>query len=100
MRFQMGDGKVVDTEKAKDEWREARDFDGRNMISRATGDQWHHETLFRSASGRYYIVHDSDFQGSRPCARWVSREEAARWLLLMDEELPEDLRALEESLVE
>ncbi|MHB1950144.1 MAG: hypothetical protein ACYCQK_01565 [Acidiferrobacteraceae bacterium] len=91
MKYRMDDDTVVDTEKASHQWGERGDFDGRNWISRATGDQWTHEQLYRSRRGRYYVVHSSQWQGSRDHVEWVSPEAAARWLLLMEHELPEEL---------
>jgi hypothetical protein len=91
-RYRMEDGVVVDTRNATASWQEKEDWDGRNFISRATGSQWEHQTLYRSRKGRYYIEHTSQWQGSRPYAEWVSPQAAAEWLLLMDEEIPEDLR--------
>jgi hypothetical protein len=90
-KFGMDDGAIVDTMKSAQEWEEDTDWNGNNHISRATGSQWNHETLYRSSKGRYYIVSTSQWQGSLDAARWVTREEAARWLLLMEHDLPADL---------
>jgi hypothetical protein len=51
--------------------------------------------LYKSAKDRYYIVFTSQWQGSSPSARFVEPEEAARWLILNDEELPTDLLRFE-----
>ena len=91
-RYRMEDGTVVDTENSTSRWGEERDHDGSNFISRATGSQWEHQTLFRSRRGRYYVVHVSDWQGSHPHAEWVSPEEATRWLVLNEHEVPDDLK--------
>jgi hypothetical protein len=91
-RYRMEDGTVVDTLHATASWQDREDWDGRNWISRATGSQWTNQKLYRSRKGRYYIEHTSQWQGSRPYAEWVSPQEAAEWLLLMEEEIPEDLR--------
>ncbi len=99
-RYRMQDGTVVDTENAQAHWNEATDFNGSNQISRPTGDQWLHQTLYRSRKGRYYVVHSSQWQGSKSHVEWVSPEEATRWLLHNDEELPEDLKALEAEVSE
>jgi hypothetical protein len=96
----MDDGSVVDTDRATQSWEEETDWDGRNHISRATGSQWDHETLYRSRKGRYYVEHTSQWQGSRPHVEWLSPEAAARWLLLMDEELPEDLAQYADEIIE
>ena len=50
----MNDGTIVDTVKASQTWEEATDWNGSNQISRNTRDQWEHETLYRSAKGRYW----------------------------------------------
>lgn len=99
-RYRMDDGSVVDTDRATQSWEEETDWDGRNHISRATGSQWDHETLYRSRKGRYYVEHTSQWQGSRPHVEWLSPEAAARWLLLMDEELPEDLAQYADEIIE
>jgi hypothetical protein len=99
-RYRMDDGTIVDTEKSTRRWGEERDHDGHNFISRATGSQWEHQTLFRSRRGRYYIVHTSDWEGSMPHAEWVSPEEATRWLLLNEHELPEGLQKHEQTVSE
>lgn len=78
------DGTVVDTTKATKVWEEATRWDGRNHISVPTGSQWEHETLYRSRKGRYYLVRQSQWQGSTPYAEWVSEQEAARWLAQCD----------------
>lgn len=89
--YRMEDGTVVKTENASNSWEEASDWDGNNHISRATGSQWAHQKLYRSRKGRYYVEHWSQWQGSRAHAEWVSPQEAARWLLHNDENLPDDL---------
>jgi hypothetical protein len=89
MRLEIN-GTVFDTEQAKRKWDEASFHDGRNRISKATGSQWTHETLYLSKKGRYYIIWESCWQGVLPSAQMVSRSGAAKWLL------PEDLEDLEE----
>jgi len=99
-RYRMEDGTVIDTSKANESWDESTFWDGNNHCSSATGSQWSHQKLYRSRKGRYYIEHTSQWQGSRAHAEWVSREEAARWLLTNEIELPEDLENLEDEIVE
>lgn len=98
--FRMDDGTVVDTRNASQCWQEERDHNGNNYISRATKDQWTHETLFRSRRGRYYIVTDSNWQGVLDRCEWISNRRAAAWLLLMEHELPEDLKQVAEEVSE
>lgn len=93
-KHKMADGKVVDTARALNEWNEERDFNGKHRISRNTGSQWGHETLYKSAKGRYYIVSNSDWQVSQSTARWVEEREAAGWLVLNEHDIPTDLDLL------
>lgn len=90
-RYHMEDATVVDTKNAKQSWEEKTDWNGNNHFSRATGSQWMHQTLYKSRRGRYYIVYTNQWQGSQPHAEWISPQEATRWLLLMEQVLPEDL---------
>lgn len=99
-RYQMEDGTFVDTKKAVASWEEARRWNGNNHISKATGSQWDHETLYKSSKGRYFVEETSQWQGSLDSARFLSREEAAAWLLNNEEDLPEDLAKFAESMVE
>lgn len=100
MRYRMEDGTVLDTDLAQREWQCAEDSDGRNPVCRATGSQWAHETLYRSRRGRYYLVSYSQWEGTRPAVAWVTPEEAAAWLVLMEYEVPADLEAAAEELTE
>lgn len=94
------DGAIVSTEKAQQQWAESLGWDGHNHISLATGSQWTHETLYLSAKGRFWIEFTSQWQGSRPSARFVSEQEAAVWLLKMGHELPPELAQYESEVSE
>ena len=98
--YRMDDGTVVDTDKASAQWDEAANWNGNNWISVNTGSQWSHECLYRSRKGRYYIKYQSAWQGSTPHAEWVTDVEAARWLLLNEKELPQDLAAHADAVTE
>lgn len=99
-RYQMDGGTVVDTENSSASWTEATDWNGSNHIGRSTRSQWHDQTLYRSRKGRYYLVHESRVQGEMPYAEWLSPQAAARWLLVNDESLPEDLQQYEDQISE
>ena len=99
-RYRMSDGTIVDTDNSSKNWDEAQDHDGQNWISRHTGTQWNHERLFRSRKGRYYIERSSDWQGTTSACEWISNEEAARWLLLAEVTLPDELATLESEVME
>lgn len=94
MRYRMEDGSVINTEKAIEEWCEATDFNGNNHISRATGSQWNHETLYRSRKGRFYKECESQWQGSTSHVEWIDEREAVRWIILNDGDVPKDLKHL------
>lgn len=94
-RYRMDDGTVVDTARATGFWDEDTTWNGNNWISVATGSQWSHQRLYESRKGRYYIEHTSNFQGTTPHVEWVSPQEATRWLLANEKDLPEDLQQYE-----
>ena len=91
---------VVKTENATNQYSEQRDWDGSNHIGRSSRSQWHYQTLHRSRKGRYYLEFQSGVQGERDHAEWVSPEEAARWLLFNEHEIPAELAAAAESVSE
>jgi hypothetical protein len=76
----LEDGRYFDTSKAE-KWEEDRTHDGSNWISDATGSQWEHEKLYRTAGGRWVLRHWSQWQGSRETWAEITNEEAARWLV-------------------
>ena len=100
MTYRMEDGTVVNSENATQSWEEATYHDGNNFISKATGTQWDHETLYCSRRGRYWVEHTSQWQGRMPRAEWISNHSAAQWLLANGHELPKDLAALETEVSE
>ena len=91
---------IVKTENAAQCWEEDTRWNGNNHISVNTGSQFDHQKLYKSRKGRYYVESWSQWQGSTPHAEWVSPEEAARWLLRNDEELPADLEQYEDAICE
>lgn len=99
-KYRMEDGTIVNTEKAKQHWDEDTRWDGRNYISKATGSQWNHETLYRSRKGRFYKVCESQWQGSTPNAEWIGEHDAVSWLSLMGHDIPDDLAKIVEEVEE
>ncbi|MDR7400504.1 MAG: hypothetical protein QN144_14505 [Armatimonadota bacterium] len=79
-RQPLDDGRWFDRDRAQ-VFREGHDWDGRNNISRATGSQWAHEELYLTANGRWVLHWWSQWVGSRPTWREISKSEAARWLI-------------------
>jgi hypothetical protein len=98
--YRMEGGTVVNTDKAKQSWAEAKRFNGNNMVSIATGSQWAHEELFESRKGRFYVEMWSQYQGSTAHAEWISEQAAVRWLLLNNHEIPGRLAHLVEEVSE
>jgi hypothetical protein len=94
------EGTIVDTENASMVFSEETRFDGRNQISVNTGQQWEHQRLYRSRKGRYYLESWSQWQGSTPHAEWISPQEAARWLILNEHKIPDDLQEFEDDVSE
>jgi len=94
MIYRMENGNVVNTEKSVQCWEEESYWDGSNHISKATGSQWDHETLYRSRKGRFYVVHESQWQGSHDHCEWVDEREAVRWILVNGGEVPGSLSHL------
>ena len=94
------DGVIVNTDKSEKHWKESTRWNGNNHISVNTGSQWEHETLYKSSKGRYYLIYESQWQGSTPSCRFITDEEAVKWLLLNDHELPEELESLAEVVEE
>ena len=99
-RYRMEDGTVVDTQNANHTWEAVSEFDGHNSVDIHTGSQWVDQLLHRSRRGRYYTETKSRMQGSTDRAEWVSLEEAARWLLLAEAEIPGDLAEAAETVSE
>lgn len=62
-------------------WSEDTRFDGNNHISLATGSQWDHEELWRSAGGRWVICWWSQWEGRQDRWYFVDDDAARDWLL-------------------
>ena len=96
-RQRLEDGRWFETSKAK-RYLETCSFDGRNMISDATGSQWEHEVLYRTAGGQWILRHWSQWEGRRETWTEVDVEDAARWLVACGHDVPEvapEIAALE-----
>lgn len=69
-----------DRDKAE-EFPETTRWDGSNHISRATGSQWDHEMLFRTAGGRWVLKWWSQRDGAAEQVRFVDVDAVRHWLL-------------------
>lgn len=75
-----GNGSWFDSEKAEI-FKEDTFHNGSNWISKATGSQWEHECLYRTAGGRFILNHYSNVQGTTETYFEVEKEVAAAWLV-------------------
>lgn len=78
-RQSLDDRSWFDLDKAK-KYEEDTYWNGQNHISRATGSQWEHESLYRTAKDSWILHSWSQWQGSVPTWNKVSTPEAAAWL--------------------
>lgn len=69
-----------------EEFGEATRWDGSNHVSLATGSQWDHEILYRTAGGRWVLHRWSQWQGRPESYRFVSDAKAREWLLLNEQD--------------
>lgn len=79
------DGRWFDVDAAV-RYHERTVHDGRNAISVNTGSQWDHETLYKTAKGRWVLRRSSDRQGVLPTWEECSPKFAAAWLILNGED--------------
>ena len=74
-------------------YRENTWWNGNNHISRATGSQWEHEAIYRTAGGIYILETWSNYQGTPNTYTQITKETAAEWFVkneYQDEDLPEE----------
>ncbi|MFA5386709.1 MAG: hypothetical protein WC297_03530 [Candidatus Paceibacterota bacterium] len=61
-------------------YKEATYHDGRNWISKATGQQWEHEALFVTKGGKFILNRYSNYQGTTETYEAMQKEDAILWL--------------------
>jgi hypothetical protein len=83
-----GSARWFDREKAE-RFEETTHWNGNNHISDATGSQWEHEALYRTAGKKWVLHHWSQWQGSEPTWEEIDAEAAARWLVTNGHEHPD-----------
>ena len=84
-------GRWFDNEKAKS-YNENTFHNGSNFISKATGSQWEHETIYITKNGVFILNHWSQFQGSVETYKIISKADAAEWFVkneYSDDEIPD-----------
>ena len=80
-----GSGRWFDRE-AAEAFDEGTRWNGNNHISLATGSQWDHEELYRTAGGKWILRHWSQWQGSGESYEEIGDHEAAKWLAVNEHE--------------
>ena len=92
-----GSPRWFDVEKAV-RFDESTTWDGNNNISDATGSQWDHEVLYRTASGAWVKHFSSQYQGHDESWTMVDEDDAFAWLLKNEhtEAVPESYIATQE----
>jgi hypothetical protein len=92
-----GSGRWFDVDKAE-VFKEATIWDGHNHVSAIAGEKFAHQELYRTA-GKQWILHTwSQWQGVRDTWTEISKEDAAKWLVICDEEhadVQDDIAKLE-----
>lgn len=73
-------------------------FNGNDHISKATGSQWEHECLYRTAGGQWVIHHWSAFQGKVDTVELIDSGKAAAWLSKQGLEPHDDCKTEYEAL--
>lgn len=92
-----GTSRWFDREKAE-QFEEDTTWNGSNHISNATGSQWDHEVLYRTAGKQWILHHWSQWQGSTPTYEQIDDRQAAEWLVRNNLDHPdaaEQISALE-----
>ncbi len=87
-------GKWFDIE-AAEEFNEDSWWDGSNHISRATGSQTEHETLYRTAGKKWILRSWSQWQGTSETWTCITDEEAAKWLVINNQDHPDAMDSIE-----
>jgi hypothetical protein len=84
-RQPLDNGTWFDTHKAE-KFEEDTFWDGNNRCSQATGSQWNHEALYRTASGGWVLNAWSQWAGSRETWTLIDPDTACSWLIAQNED--------------
>jgi len=79
-KIPLSDGRWFETETAES-WDEHTWWDGNNHISAATGSQWNHERLYRTAAGAWVLNRWSQYQGVEDTHEVLEADVAVDWLI-------------------
>lgn len=59
-------------------------FDGNNHVSINTGSEWYHQTLYRTAGGKWLLLDWSNYEHIGNTSRHLTDDEAYEWLVRND----------------
>jgi hypothetical protein len=75
-------------------------WDGHNWISKATGEQWRHDALYYTKSGKFVLHHYSNYQGEGEVYNEVTASDVVTWIIKNEfddlnflDVLPDDVKA-------
>ena len=92
-----GTGRWFDESKAE-KFTEDTYWDGHNHISKATGSQWDHESLYYTAGKQWVKYSSSQWEGHGEGYELIDADKAAVWLVTNGEQHPavaEEIASLE-----
>jgi hypothetical protein len=92
-------GRWFDTETAV-KFMESTRWNGKNHISRATGSQWNHETIYYTKGGRWILYQSSEWEGSLPSYEELAESDAVKWLINNEHTDPDDVKALPKTIAD
>jgi hypothetical protein len=93
--YRFEDDNMGTVEKILDGWfdadkaefvEEATRWNGNNMVSVHTRDQFAHEGLYRTAKGRWVLHRWSQWQGTTPSYEFIPDDAAKTWLLTNEDD--------------
>lgn len=96
-RIAIKDDYWFNIEKAR-KYEEGTFFDGRNSISRATGNQWNHQALYFTDKGNWVLNGWSQTDGTVETWALIDAEAATCWLIRNGLEVPELLAPILDDL--
>jgi len=79
-RYPLESGGWFDRDSARN-WEEDSEWNGSNMVSTATRNQWCHESLYLTPKGAWILEAWSQYQDSRTTYCRISTRDAASWLI-------------------
>lgn len=88
-RYDDLDGKTLDGHfdiDRAEKFEEGTRWDGNNHVSLHVGDKFDHQTLYRTAKGRWVLNNWSQWQGREETYEFITDDQAREWLLIAKED--------------